>query len=171
MSIFGLIIGVAIVWPIAEYASDRIKVSRVHDVAAVEDATYQEECGSCHFAYQPGLLPKRSWQRLLTAEALHEHFGEPADLEETTRQHILNFALAHAADTSDFKRSQKIMQSLAANEAPLRISEVPYIKQKHDKIPAHIKQSNKIKSMSHCDTCHQRIAIGVLDDATVRIPQ
>ena len=33
------------------------------DVAPVQSAAYQEECGGCHFAYQPGLLPAASWQR------------------------------------------------------------------------------------------------------------
>ncbi|MCW9089130.1 MAG: diheme cytochrome c, partial [Gammaproteobacteria bacterium] len=30
---------------------------RAPDVAPVKNELYQSECGSCHFAYQPGLLP------------------------------------------------------------------------------------------------------------------
>ncbi len=33
------------------------------DVAPVKNALYLEECGACHFAYQPGLLPSRSWKK------------------------------------------------------------------------------------------------------------
>jgi hypothetical protein len=29
-------------------------------VAPVSDKFYEKECASCHFAYQPGLLPSKS---------------------------------------------------------------------------------------------------------------
>ncbi|MBW2142417.1 MAG: cytochrome C, partial [Deltaproteobacteria bacterium] len=31
----------------------------------VDNPTFQDECGSCHFAYQPALLPSGSWDRIL----------------------------------------------------------------------------------------------------------
>ena len=34
-------------------------------VAPVENPQYLEECGSCHFPYQPGLLPARSWTKVM----------------------------------------------------------------------------------------------------------
>ncbi len=34
-------------------------------VTPVNDKLYLEECGACHFPYQPGLLPMRSWQKIL----------------------------------------------------------------------------------------------------------
>ena len=30
--------------------------------APANNPLYQKECASCHFAYQPALLPKTSWQ-------------------------------------------------------------------------------------------------------------
>ena len=34
------------------------------DVKPVANATYAEECGACHMAYQPGLLPGDAWRRI-----------------------------------------------------------------------------------------------------------
>ncbi|HPQ24397.1 MAG TPA: cytochrome C, partial [Gammaproteobacteria bacterium] len=47
-------------------------------VAPVDNPLYLQECGSCHFAYQPGLLPARSWNNLMGG--LENHFGENAEL-------------------------------------------------------------------------------------------
>ena len=32
------------------------------EVKAVDNVLYKKECASCHFGYQPGLLPSASWQ-------------------------------------------------------------------------------------------------------------
>ena len=29
------------------------------------DPTYIQECGACHTAYIPGLLPQRSWKKIM----------------------------------------------------------------------------------------------------------
>jgi hypothetical protein len=144
---------------------------RQKEVVPVSNKQYQDECGSCHFAYQPGLLPSRSWQKLLTTEALSQHFGENAELEPETLQVILDYAVANAADKSFHKRSRKIAQATAQGEAPLRITEVRYIKRKHHEIPAKMIKGNKdVKSLSYCDSCHTQAIKGVFDSDTVRIP-
>ncbi|MDH5218993.1 MAG: diheme cytochrome c, partial [Gammaproteobacteria bacterium] len=48
------------------------------DVAVVTDSLYKEECSACHMAYQPGLLPARSWEKMM--DNLADHFGENAEL-------------------------------------------------------------------------------------------
>jgi len=64
------------------------------------------------------------------------------------------------------------MRSLAADEAPLRITEVPYIKHKHEEIPARLIKGNpKVRSLSYCTKCHQEARDkGIFDDDTVLIP-
>ena len=42
--------------------------ARSTGVAPVTNALYAEECGSCHFAYPPGLLPASSWQQVMTGD-------------------------------------------------------------------------------------------------------
>ncbi len=145
--------------------------ARHKEVEPVRSALYQENCGECHFAYQPGLLPARSWRALLAPDALADHFGENAELDETDRQAILDFLVAHAADDSRYKRSIKIRRSIPAGETPLRITDVPYIRHKHREIPAAaIRGNDKVRTLSNCDACHRQAAQGIYDDDTVLIP-
>jgi len=48
-------------------------------VPAVDNPTYQEVCGACHFPLQPALLPSRSWQLILAGT--QDHFGQSVGLE------------------------------------------------------------------------------------------
>ena len=56
--------------------------SRQKEVRPVDNKTYADECGSCHYAYPPGLLPSKSWAKLLDEKALSNHFGEDATLDK-----------------------------------------------------------------------------------------
>src|SRR4051812_22331997 len=59
-------------------------------------AAWKKECGACHMAFQPELLPARSWTALMAG--LDNHFGENASLDAATSQAILAYLQAHAAD-------------------------------------------------------------------------
>jgi hypothetical protein len=145
--------------------------SRMNEVKPVDNKKYQEECGSCHLAYQPGLLPAKSWEKLLTPEALHNHFGEVADLDKDTLQEIHDYAVENAADKSYYKRSRKIAVATEDVDAPLRITDVRYIKRKHHDIPEKmIKGNEDVRSLSNCDACHTQAAKGVYHSDTVSIP-
>lgn len=144
---------------------------RQKDTVPVNNKEYKDECGSCHFAYQPGLLPAKSWGKLLTPEALSKHFGENAVLDKDTLAIIYDYAVANASDKSYHKRSRKITQATAQGEAPLRITEISYIRRKHHEIPEKMIQGNKeVKSLSYCDACHTKASLGRYDADTVRIP-
>lgn len=144
---------------------------RQKEIVPVDNKFYQEECGSCHFAYQPGLLPTKSWEKLLTPDALANHFGVNAELDKDTLKVIYDYATANAADKSYHKRSRKIAQASANVEAPLRITEVRYIQRKHHKIPEKmIKGNQDVKSLSYCDACHTGAARGEFDNDAVNIP-
>jgi cytochrome c553 len=140
-------------------------------VEPVHDATYEEECGACHFAYSPGLLPSRSWDRLMAPAALEDHFGDDASVDEATRAAIAAFLDAHAADDSWYKRSIKVRRSIPEDQAPLRITEVPYIRRKHaDLDDARVRDNPKVKTLANCEACHRKAAEGSYDDDTVSIP-
>ncbi len=144
---------------------------RQKEIVPVDNKQYKDECGSCHFAYQPGLLPSKSWEKLLTPDALNKHFGENAELDKDTLKAIYDYAIANAADKSYHKRSRKINIAVGQGEAPLRITEVRYIKRKHHEIPEKMIKGNKdVKSLSYCDACHTQAAKGVFDEDTVKIP-
>lgn len=145
--------------------------SRTSGVAPVKNKQYKEECGSCHFAYQPGLLPEKSWDKLLNAKALHNHFGEVADLDKDTLEAIRDYAFANSADKSYYKLARKITIATEEGEPPLRITDVKYIKRKHHDIPEKMVKDNKdVKSLSYCNACHTQAEKGVFREDTVSIP-
>ncbi len=140
-------------------------------VAPVSDASWAQECSACHFAYQPGLLPGNSWEKLLTPEALHNHFGEVADLDAATLNRIRGYALNNAAEKSSFKLSRKIAVSTESGEAPLRITDVRVIRRKHHDIPEKMIKGNKdVRSLANCEACHTKAEKGTYDSDTVLIP-
>ena len=139
------------------------------EVAAVNNKQYLSECSACHMAYPPGLLPARSWQKLMGN--LSNHFGDDASMAAATQQALTEYLLANAADNSDYRRSRRIARSIPADAAPLRISEVPYIQGKHDEIPArYIGGNPQVRSLSNCAACHVDAAQGNFSEHGVRIP-
>jgi hypothetical protein len=145
----------------------RFGISR-QDIAPVKFALYQQECGSCHFAYQPGLLPAASWQRIMSG--LEEHFGENAELDAGTSAQLSNYLVANAADRVSEGRSLRIAGSLRG-EVPLRITDTVYFARHHDEInPRMVKNNPDIGSFSRCDVCHTGANSGIYDEDHVRIP-
>ncbi len=139
------------------------------DVAPVNNSTYRDECGSCHFAYQPGLLPQDSWREMMAG--LDDHFGDNAELSAELNKEILDYLLANAADDSNYKRSERIMGSLREGEVPPRITDTLYFKRKHDEIPASYVLDNKeLGSLSQCASCHTRAEAGSYDEDEIKIP-
>ncbi len=139
------------------------------DVAPVNNDTYKEECGSCHFAYQPGLLPARSWEKMM--KNLEDHFDENAELDQETQTKLTKYLVTNAADFANYKRSKRIMSSLRKNATPLRITETPYFMRKHDEIPRRMVQDNpELGSYSKCAACHVNAEKGSYEDDEVRIP-
>lgn len=143
--------------------------NKAADVAPVTNALYAKECGSCHFAYPPGLLPARSWEKLMGN--LADHFGDNAELPKEDAAAITGYLVKNAADHSGFRRSQRITASLSAKEAPVRITRVPYIVSKHDEIPSRLVAGNpKVKSLSHCAACHTKAETGSFREGEINIP-
>ncbi|MDQ6991695.1 MAG: diheme cytochrome c [Mariprofundaceae bacterium] len=157
----------------AAFASDNFfGIPRFKGVKPVFNSVYKSNCAECHFAYFPGLLPARSWKKLLAPKSLENHFGENAEMDESDRRDILDFLVRNSADDSHYKRSIKIRRSLRDGSTPLRITDVPYIKHKHSEIPAKlIKGNKKVRSLSYCVKCHREAKEkGIFDDDTVVIP-
>ena len=149
-----------------------IDFSRHKGVAPTANEAYEEECGACHFPYQPGLLPKQSWNKLFEPKQLSDHFGDNAELDEKLRAEFNKYVTENSADNSWYKRSRKIMASLEENQYPIRITEIPYIKNKHKDISVKlIRDNKKVGSLSYCDKCHRSASKGIYDDDTVLIPQ
>jgi cytochrome c553 len=152
------------------FADDNRAASRNRPgVEPVTNADYRNECGACHFAYQPGLLPARSWQALMTG--LDQHFGENAELDAELNNQIGSYLVANAADDAKGWLSRRIMKSLPATAVPLRISEVPVIAGEHREIPARLYRDNPdVGSLANCSACHRKADTGLYDEDLVSIP-
>ncbi len=139
------------------------------DVEAVVNPDYEAECGACHFAYQPGLLPARSWEALMAG--LDEHFGDNAELDSALAGRITAYLTGHAADASEAPLSKRIIRSLGASGTPLRISGLPTIAREHNELPARLHRNNPdVGSLSNCPACHRRAADGIYNEHTVNVP-
>jgi hypothetical protein len=119
---------------------------------------YQTECGSCHLAYPPGLLPAQSWERLM--DGLADHFGDNAELPAQDAAQIRDYLLAHAS-----------RRMVRGDERPLRITDSRYFQRKHDEVPARLVKDNpEVRSFSNCQACHRKAEAGSFDEHTVNIP-
>ena len=134
----------------------------------VSNPAYKETCGECHFAYQPGLLPSASWLKIL--DQLDDHFGEGLDIDSETLKNISDYLVTNGAEKFSAKRSVKIMRSLG-NQVPMRISEIPYIREKHHELNPEIYNRKSIGSLGNCAACHITAEKGIYDDDDVRIPE
>jgi len=143
--------------------------ARTADIAPVTNKLYANECGSCHFAYQPGWLPARSWQHMM--DTLDDHFGENAELDDLERREITRYLIANAADRASRPQSRWVLRSLDGKEPPMRISELRYIRHEHDEIPGRLIEGNpRVRSRSNCQACHTQADKGFFDEHSVSIP-
>ena len=132
--------------------------------AAEHYQLYRDECGACHMAYPPQLLPRPSWQAVM--DGLADHFGDNAELDPESTQKIAAF-LQHWSPPSRYGR---MMRNLG-DKAPLRITELPHFRHEHDEIPtAFLRDNDKVTSLSQCNACHQQAERGWFDEDSVFIP-
>lgn len=123
------------------------------------NAKWQQECGSCHLAFPPGLLPAASWRKVMGG--LDKHFGVDASLTPAEAGPITDFLVQHASNR------------WSANSAPLRITESAWFKSKHNsrEIAPAVWQRAAVKSPSNCLACHKDADKGNFDEHSVRIPK
>ena len=120
---------------------------------------YAQECGSCHLAFSPGLLPAQSWRRLMAD--LPRHFGSDASLDAPTTQAIATWLVANAGT---FK---------SVREAPPqdRITRSAWFVREHREIAPATWQRASIKSPAQCAACHTQADAGSFREREVRIPK
>ena len=120
---------------------------------------WQEECGGCHLAYPPGLLPARSWRRITTG--LERHFGSDASLDAATLQLIDRWLQAHGGSG---KRGTE--------EPPEdRITRAAWFVREHRKIDAAAWKLASVRSAAHCAACHGAADRGRFDEGSLRLPE
>ncbi|KIM11374.1 MAG: hypothetical protein KU37_07025 [Sulfuricurvum sp. PC08-66] len=139
------------------------------NIPVMTDKVYIENCTECHFGYQAGLLNAPTWEKMLQVEELENHFGTDASIDEADRIHLIEFLKSNSAETLWNKKSRKIASSMG-DKVILRISEVPYIKKKHEDVKESLFTQEKVKSRAHCNRCHEGAAKGLFEEDDVLIP-
>jgi hypothetical protein len=120
---------------------------------------YQQECGACHVAYPPGLLPAPSWQRLM--HGLPKHFGTDASLDPATTGQVASWLTANAG-TSRRGREEPPQD---------RITRSAWFEHEHGRIAASTWKSPKVASAANCAACHTNAHQGAFNEHNVRIPR
>lgn len=115
-------------------------------VPPVDDPLTAKECGECHMAYQPALLPAASWHRIMTN--LTDHFGDNASLPKDTAAAIEAWLVARAG---------------RGDETLDRITEQRWFTREH-RFSRNDLARSKAKSPAQCDACHRDAARGYYED-------
>ena len=80
-----------------------------HYFAPVSDPVVREECGSCHLAFPPSMLPASSWKRMMGE--LDKHFGADASVSPATAEHITRYLSENAADANDVLAAHRMLKA------------------------------------------------------------
>jgi hypothetical protein len=115
-------------------------------VPPVSHEPTRKECGECHMAFQPGLLPAESWRGIMAG--LADHFDEDASLEADLAAEIEAYLAANAG---------------RGDETKLRITEQGWFRHEHD-FPDQVWQKSEVRSKANCAACHRDAAQGSYED-------
>jgi hypothetical protein len=139
------------------------------DVAPVNNQLYIKECGSCHFPYQPGLLPSNSWNKIMAN--LDKHFGVDASLASEDFVTLSKYLNDNSAEKNmQYKRSNRIVSSLLPGQVANSISTTPYIIEKHKRIRKDLISQKDVKGLFNCMACHTTADKGIYSERAIKIP-
>ena len=125
---------------------------------AVANDKWKAECGSCHIAYPPALLPASTWRQIMAG--LGKHFGTDASLDAASATEIGAF-LERNAGTG----------RRGVEAGSLRITETRWFRHEHGEVRASAWNSPKVRTASNCGACHSGAERGNFDEDAVRIPR
>jgi hypothetical protein len=132
-------------------------------------AIWKAECSSCHMAYPPGLLPERSWRKMMAE--LDRHFGQNASLDAPATKAILDYLVENSAERSTHRRAPRFLRAVPATATPLRITENPYFVREHDEVSPDVWKLPKVGSPANCNACHADAERGDFSERNVGIPR
>lgn len=118
---------------------------------------YVAECGSCHVAFPPGLLPASDWQKIVSG--LERHFGSDASLDDKTRGRLTDMLTRHAATRGKYKAG-----------ADLRMTTTDWFVREHREVPARTWKEPAVKSAANCAACHRLAAQGDYAERNIQLP-
>lgn len=125
----------------------------------VSNAKWQAECGSCHVAFPPRMLPAESWREMMSG--LDKHFGTDASLEAPIALEIGAFLEKHASTRKHEPAAKPL----------LRITETRWFIREHDEVSDSVWKNPKVKSPANCSACHIQAERGNYSERNIRIPK
>lgn len=134
---------------------------------AAQDPAYAEECGACHVAYHPSLLPRASWASLM--DGLDDHFGENASLDQATGAAIRAYLAANAAEAADTLPANRLRR--VDPQEPFAITATPFWKRRHGEIADAVFESKSVGSRGNCEACHADARSGRFYPGAIDIPE
>ncbi|MFA5352816.1 MAG: cytochrome b/b6 domain-containing protein [Thermodesulfovibrionales bacterium] len=158
---------IALPLPVALYIYSSINLHQPERM--VMPKTYTSECGDCHMAFPPNLLPAKSWKAVMAG--LSDHFGEDATLDEPERADIEKFLVENSAEKSREEAAIKLRRSIPEGQAPLSITAIGYWKKKHSGIRPETYKRKSVRSKSNCVACHKWAEYGSFEDNDIKIPR
>lgn len=132
-------------------------------ISSIKLQQYNDLCGSCHFPYQPGLLPGVSREKIMNN--LDSHFGQPVKMTDVETRTMRRYLLDNSAGHVNDEISDQILQTLKYNSIPVRITQTPFIVEKHNQL----KNKMKSQSIGQCDHCHQYAQQGLYEKQNIHI--
>lgn len=124
---------------------------------APDNVTWRAECGSCHVAYPPALLPAADWRQLMGS--LDRHFGVDAAVDAKATAEIEAFLAANGR-----------LGDGRVTEAQPRVTTTRWFQHEHGKVSAAVFRSSSVKTAANCGACHPGAATSDFNEHAVRIP-
>ena len=124
-------------------------------VSPVKFQPYTENCGSCHFPYQPGLLPTTSWEKVMSN--IDNHFGETLNLSSAESRAMTQYLLNNSAGHFNDDISINTLLSLKYDPIVMRVTQTPYFIKTHSQLG----EADKMKDIGQCNSCHKQAAQGL----------
>ena len=131
----------------------------------IQNELFVKECGSCHTLYPPTLLPKKSWELIMSD--LENHFGDDASISDDSNKEILDFLVKNSAENSTMKPSLKFLNSIK-NQDIIAMTKTTYWEKTHKEIPKELFEHNEIKSKANCKACHSDIEKGLIEKENIK---
>jgi hypothetical protein len=128
-------------------------------LATPPNERWKAECGSCHIAYPPQLLPGEAWHQIMSQ--LDKHFGTDASLDPAAAGEISAYLERYSGST---RRAQPATGSL-------RITESAWFVHEHDEVPPATWKHPAVKSAANCAACHTTAEQGDFRERNIRIPR
>lgn len=125
---------------------------------------WKSECGSCHMAYPPGLLPGKSWQAIMNG--LTNHFGNNASVDKLTETEIRRFLVYNSAD----RDTRPSPVNTLPRQTP-RITDSAWFRRAHHELPSSVFHRKSVGSAANCMACHRDAEKGIFSEDNARIPR